>query len=799
MFVIIKYKTYIKPPWGRGFQFLGIIEKVLMNYLVVILIYAALLLPFNYEAYGNHEENKANSFRLYPDEYSELDELPADRNATDNNINQNIISTLERSRLNFIQAQKMIANGDTAVALKYYDESLQTLYSLLNYPNIENNEDFTDLALTIVEDYESILYTLSKVDEDAPFFVIRNMIEKELENVPETVDPVIIPLETKETAQAGSDAIEQSKEYTIPMPDNQYVQKSIETFTKHTWSKKWINQCLTRMPKWFPMIKRIIEEENMPPELAYLSVVESGLNPTVVSRAKAVGLWQFMSSTGKMYNLNSEPSIWVDERRNPEKATRAAMRHLRDLYYRFGDWHLAMAAYNCGEGCVSRRVKRSNKDNPDFWDVRKMLPKETRWYVPKFIAITRILEDPEKYGFSLDTLQLLEEYEYETITLTEPVNLKALAKCVNIELEDIQELNTELTRLSTPPNLESYELRIPVGTKQMFVTNFAALTSEEKRPWVIHNVKRRETLSSISRKYGTDVEDLVSLNKLTSVKSKLRRGQDLIIPIDAEEYAKMNSVSGSGSYAGINGDLVHTVRRGESLGSISRKYGIRIAEIRNLNNIPYSSDRIHIGQRLLIAKQVEKKEKPKIAMLERPKIVKHKVKSGETLAKIADMYDVSVSSIKTLNRLKGTKIINGQALKIQTMYDKKPPSIAVKNSTPKSDAVTHKVRRGETIGTIAARYGVTEKQLRAWNSGKIRGNTIYTGSRLKIYDSGNSKGSYSADNRTVKTSAKYYNIRRGDTLHKIAKKFGVSVNSIMAKNKSLSEKRLQVGRKIRIQ
>ncbi len=735
-----------------------------------------------------------SNYQLYQDEYSELDDVPIPTITTD----ENILSTLERARQKYLQALIMIDNGDTTMAIKYFEKALDIINVLVSYPEIDDNNDFTDLAHSIIDDFESFVPNLSNLDADTPIFIIKDKLLQEFESQTAVTGPEIISIETSGVSHQAEQMIVKPDTFIIPLPDNKYVRKSIDVFKKWNVSRKFIQTWLERTTKWFPMMKRIIEQEGMPEELVYLSMIESGLNPNAVSRAKAVGLWQFMRKTGEAYDLNAGSNSWIDERRDPEKSTRAAMRHLRDLYYKFGDWHLAMAAYNCGSGCVSRRIRLSKKKNPTFWDIRKSLPKETRWYVPKFIAAVRIATEPEKYGFNIDSLVFHDDYVYDTYTLKEPVNLKALARCANVSVDTLRELNPELIRMSTPAGVDEYELKIPLGARQEFIANFSTLTDDEKRPWVIHKVKRRETLSRIAGRYGTSAKNIAEMNRLRSSRSRLRTGQQLKIPIDADEYARINDqLKGSGSYRnGGSTDVVHRVKRGESLSSIARRYGVRIADLRNLNNISYGNDKIRIGQRLIVAKKETKKKEPKIARLERPKIVKHRVKRGETLAKIADMYDVTINSIKSLNRIKKTKILSGQTLKIQTSIDRKP-SIA-SAPKPKSGPVVHKVRRGENLGSIAARYGVTEKQLKSWNGRKIKGTTVYSGSRLKIYPSQSSKGSSVAPSKKVNRTPKYYRVRKGDTLGKIARKFGLSVRALKKKNKNLNERRLQIGQKIRL-
>jgi membrane-bound lytic murein transglycosylase D len=643
---------------------------------------------------------------------------------------------------------------------------------------------------------------LEYIDEDSPLFIISDLLYSEIDTIEVPVFTGSMNEEASIFVQPG--LMSPPDSVIIPLDSNKYVDRAIEFLLNHR-GRVYFSKWLERSSRWFPMMREIAVDEGMPLEILYLSMIESGLNPNIVSPARAVGLWQFMRSTGKMYGLNDSESFWVDERRDPVKSTRAAMQHLRDLYIEFGDWHLALAAYNCGSGCVRRAIRRSGRENPNYWEIRNKLPRETRGYVPKFIAAAKVAMDPEKYDYDLDTLEFHHAFRYDVVKIDSAVNLEALAKAANISLEELKLLNTELIQNSTPPDVEGYDLRIPYGSKDIFALNFAKLTDEEKQPFLVHTVQRRETLSKISRKYGVSTAELAELNGFSGRRARLKVGQKLEIPISPQKYEEETGIAvnedgevNSEKLENNSRDIFHIVRRGENLYSIANRYGIRVSDIRNLNDIPYNRDRINIGQKLVIAKKSENKsaEKPEITKLKEPKVIQHKVRRGESLAQIADDYGVTINTIKKHNSIKRNKIYAGEILKIVTGEN---TNVQPSSKLDENDIVVHKVRKGETISTIAARYGVTESHLKKMNPGTIRGNTIYYGSRLKIIPSESYKGSSSGTQAGVNTAPKYYKIRRGDTLSSIARKFGVSVNSIKAKNKNLDETRLQIGQKIRIQ
>jgi membrane-bound lytic murein transglycosylase D len=763
--------------------------------IICSLIILSSLLGFNTTLDG--QVPKSNHIYIFPDNYSVLDGYPVLSGSFDNEIN----IALENSRKKYLTALILVQKKDTTKASEFFTSALNELNQIASYPGVEYNDDFVSLTNAIIEDFEHYVTDFDQLDADAPLFIIRDRMIEDLESNQAITGAEVMDLPESETIVEddglpflGPDSL------LIPMDENKYVQKNLQWLTQ-TKAKKFFSKWLERSGKWFKMMKQIAKEENMPEEIVYLSMIESALNPNALSRAKAVGLWQFMRATGKDFGLNDGESYWIDERRDPEKSTRAAMRYLKQLYDEFGDWHLAMAAYNCGQGRVRRAIRRSGKTNPNFWELRSRLPKETRHYVPLYIATATIAMNPEKYGFNIDELELQEPYSFDTFTINEPVNLDVLAKCANVTEEELRNLNPELIKGCTPPDMGSYELKIPVNSFETFASNFKNLKDEEKQPWVTHTVERYETLSKISVKYGVDKKDLVELNGLRSTRSKLKRGSDLRIPISADKYTAINKASDkSGTYYPMDGtrDITHSVRRGESLYSISRRYGISISYLRDLNGLSRWEDNLRVGQRLVVAKKTIESAPESESKKSQPIIVRHNVQRGESLGRIAGDYATSISELQELNRLDGTRIYPGQILKIKTYNS----TAIAKVKTPKviKDQVKyHKVRRGETVSTIAARYGMSERELKAINSSKIRGNTIYAGSTLKVTTPTYSKGSASANKSTVKNAPKYYRIKRGETLARVASKFGVSVESLLRLNSRLNPRRIQVGQKVRVQ
>ncbi|MBN1898144.1 MAG: transglycosylase SLT domain-containing protein [Spirochaetes bacterium] len=296
-----------------------------------------------------------------------------------------------------------------------------------------------------------------------------------------------------------------------------------------------LTQILSRGHKYMPMMKQTLQRENLPEELAYLPIIESGFNPAAYSPKHASGPWQFVKGTGRAYGLES--SWWVDERRNVEKSTLAAARHLKDLYNWLKDWYLALAAYNAGGGKVSKAIKKYK--TRDFWQMTKrrwgVFRKETMNYVPKFIAVTIICENLEHFGFT--EIAREKPVMYDTVSIPDATDLNIIAECCNSTFEEIKFLNPELKRWATPPKYENYQLRIPYGSRETFLANFNKILPEDRITFRRHKIKKGESVWSIAKKYDIPRDMLIEMNKLGR-KSRIVAGKYLIVPIRGLEKAK---------------------------------------------------------------------------------------------------------------------------------------------------------------------------------------------------------------------------------------------------------------------
>ena len=405
--------------------------------------------------------------------------------------------------------------------------------------------------------------------------------------------------------------------HDVDIPLNNKVLSYIELFQGNL--REFITEGLTRGSKYLPLIQREFGEQGLPLDLAYIPLIESAFKNTARSRARAQGMWQFMRSTGLEHGLTQ--TWYVDERSDPEKATKAAAQYLKTLGGMFdGDWHLAMASYNGGPGRVQRAMRRSGRTN--FWSLSstsRYLPRETREYVPMILAAIVIAKNPAQYGFGFEPQAPL---AYERVQVTDPVDLRLVAEWTNASIEDIEGLNPELRRWTTPVRTPNYEVKVPVGSGDAFRGRLAETPAEQLNAFQWHSVKKGESLQTIARKLSVRQSDLAEANSL-SLRSRLTPGQQLIIPRapttlltaqpanpapeavlvesrPVEIAEKTSAAVSSGADSGEPQRIVHRVKRGDTLFSIARLYNTTVDSLKSWNARVIRGNRINIGDRLTV-------------------------------------------------------------------------------------------------------------------------------------------------------------------------------------------------------
>ena len=423
---------------------------------------------------------------------------------------------------------------------------------------------------------------------------------------------------------------------------------------------------LKRMPRYESMVRRRLQQENLPGDLVYLALIESGFSNTATSRAKAVGMWQFMKATGKAYGLRIDS--WVDERRDPFRATDAAARHLRDLSRRFNSLYLAAAAYNAGSGKVSRGLGRLPDDDNDagnsdatffrLYDTR-LLRRETKDYVPKLIAAALIAKQPERYGFRLGSV---EPAAYDSIVVPDMTGLDVLARLADTTVAAIRELNPQYLRLATPPGTRSI-VRLPAGHGPMTIAAYAELPPRQRVTFVEHFVVRGETLSGIALRYKVSQSMLMAANPRVKSRS-LRIGQRIVVPTGgALSTGVARRMAEPVVAAGTTRRTFHRVQRGETVSEIADEYGVSQRELIAWNGLD-SRGRIRAGQRIRVASP-DVRPAPRRQVSPGGTGKTHIVRRGETLGGLAKRYGVSVQALREANGLDEQQTLRtGVALKI---------------------------------------------------------------------------------------------------------------------------------------
>lgn len=632
------------------------------------------------------------------------------------------------------------------------------------------------------------------------------------------------------------------------------LENVIKSFLKNR--KRAFERLMGLSQFYFPQFEESLSAQNIPLEIKYLAVVESALNPRAVSRVGATGLWQFMYQTGKQYDLDI--NSYVDERSDPLKASNAATQYMKNMYAIFGDWDLVLASYNSGPGNVAKAIRRSG-GKQNYWNIRKYLPKETQGYLPAFLATMYIFEYHKEHGIKPDRA-VANHFATDTVMIKNAMTFKQISDLLDVPVAELQFLNPSYKREEVPYITgENHFLRLPINKVAVFTSNEDKIyafvqyeANKRERPYEsmlasrnsndsdndgtvsrvkYHKVRRGDSLSEISDRYGVTMTELKKWNHLRNNKAPI--GKKLkIYTIEAiasrdKKITKPDTVSVKETTALASNtakifkeekvvsykDVVkyHKVKRGDNLGEISDKYGVTVAEVKKWNKIkgsnivPGKSLKIIKNERVVTTVRKEVKADKNAVDTEvasndgdKPSDF-YEVQRGDNLFSIAKKFNVSLEDLKKWNNLDDLNVDQGAKI---ALVDKEESANETANK-PEVKVTEHVVGRGETLGTIARKFDVAVSDIKDWNN--LEDNNVQLGAKLivgKKYiitndnkNTASRKESIAVNNRE---QVKLYYVKKGDSLFSIAKKYpGVSISDLKKWN-GIKNESLKAGMRLKI-
>lgn len=701
---------------------------------------------------------------LLVDEYAVLDDA-----ATAPALNDLAIQKrMDAARAHYLHALKQAEIGRQKEAAKHFEASIAILNEMMTHPEINALPEYTRLSRSVIRDYEGKITSIDDLDSNSSFFVLREKMFQEIELLPVSFQPAT----TTEEVLADIDTL------VIGLPDNEAVQQTIDYFTIGR-GRKYMALWLERSGRYFPLYERILAEEGAPDELKYLSMIESGLNARATSHAAAVGLWQFIGSTGRAYGMHAD---WYrDERRDPEKATRAAARYLLDLYDQMGDWHLALGSYNCGPGRMRRALRSA--DTADYWEARKHLPKETARYVPLYVAAAKIARDPAAYGFT--DIKLQDPFIYDVVPVYAPYQLTTIAEVAGCSVEDLRDLNPELLQSQVPPGEAMYDLRVPSGLGSYVARVLDTLTVDgsSEMSWINHKVQSGETVTKIANRYGVSVSAVLSANDMTA-SSTLYRGSSLKIPVQgksdpitAEDIAEAKRRAAAEKAEEER--LVAEARARETGKETSETTEVAASSGQTPPAAGKTTEKSADIEELIAEVPTAERKRDQPADLPKPVPVdpEPSVESSEAVFVSVDQATMEEEEVveSAVNEGAGKEEVVAEAAVAQKNGSHRPGSAA----PPARDEVAETGNREKTV----------EEPIVAAAPIASASDSPTTGPRASVGEL--------ADAESL-AQIRRYKVRRGETLNDIAEKFNVSVRELQESNPRLGPNGLLPGQVIRI-
>jgi membrane-bound lytic murein transglycosylase D len=690
-----------------------------------------------------------------------------------------IYTQIEKAFTEYKTSLDYVEKEDSKKAKSFFEESLQTLKkvnarTLEDSSNVHWKNDYVKLATSVTQDY---LYTQKDIPDNSDVFKFAKKFNVKYDKI-----------SLNSMLEGDADPLPDGSD--VPLVRNNTVDEYIDFFSKTDRGKNFIDKTMYRSGKYFPIMRKILKFHKAPEEMIYLSVQESGLNPTIVSKAGAVGLWQFMPATGKSYGLYQDQ--YRDDRRDVEKSTDAAARHLKDLYRTFGDWYLAWGAYNAGPGRINSAISKSG--SKDFWTLRSYLPGETKNYVPSILALSFIYRNPESYGFK--DQELGKPISFDRVNIDGELTLEKVASYSESDIETIRELNSELVTDVVPDYDLPYQLRLPQGTYKTFLKNYKSSSDYKsgvsepefagneassyyssevsivtyevagynpgdpvhfpgatKKTKLTYTYRGNENLKNVADSFKVRESDIRRWNYLAWGVSP-KPNQQLSVYLTDKQYRSFTGIKEEEK------DDVEDVKDEKDTEVVRNDYG------KKPNDSGYKKE--NNGKKE--EKVTEKKEK-KEKKTPTEKLQNYTVKEGDYLSVIAESYGVTTAELREWNGIEGDKILIGQKLKI---YSNKKVT-ETKEKTTNKKATYHVVEEGDNLSDIANSYDVTVADLKDWND--LDGDKIMVGQKLVVAEPKTTKEKNTKE-KTSNKKAKTHKVKEGENLTGIADKYDVSVEDL---------------------
>lgn len=601
----------------------------------------------------NYCDNPLTATAVLPPDVQSAQLQSATSDSTLRRLGEGEENLLRNGLVHSSRGMQALTVGDRAHAR----EELETLMSILS--SLSGAATPSDLRLQLIEETALLKAALSGAPPDQELERQVNEQEEEEASDTEAAPDLVVPEAAQGLPPLDSEIVSMpepdTSNFDVPIVLNEQVKDYIQYYQTRKWGV--MSRAFERSGRYLPMMREIFREQGLPQDLVNLAYVESAFNYRAYSRAKASGIWQFIKATGSRYGMRV--NYWLDERRDPEKATRAAAAYLKDLYEMFHSWPLALAAYNTGEYRIQRAIDQQG--TTDFWALR--LPKETDLYVPAFMAITIITKDPNRYGFVAPEE---EPWEVERATVPGAVQLRAIARAVGVPFDVIRDLNPAVIRGVTPPTAAAHEINLPPGTKAILLAKLDQLPRSSSRKVVRtagrwHRVRRGETMGLIASQHETTAARLARLNG-RRVDDRLMVGTLLRLPLAQPPSKRAETVvraarSRTPTARAQKGtpssrSTIHIVKRGETLWGIAQAYAVTPEKLRRWNGLGRQV-RLKPGQTLQVAALAAKgnREAHRGAPTSTIHALYHRVKSGDTLWEIARAHDVTPEELRRWNDL----------------------------------------------------------------------------------------------------------------------------------------------------